>query len=264
MAELVLRQLVVRAGDRTLVDGVDLRLAPGELVGLVGASGSGKTLTCRALLGLVDLVPGVVSADLVVPTPGGPRQPYAACHGAGRRRRDRAFRGVRGDVVGFLPQQAAAALDPLLRVGAQVALAASLSGRGPSDPAAWLVRAGFPGDDAARVAELWPHQLSGGMAQRVVIAQALARGSSFLVADEPTTGLDAPIRQRLVRALRQLADDGLGVLMVTHDLALLAGVADRVQLMDAGRIVEHWDGPPQAATSEPGRRLLAAASRRPW
>ncbi len=256
---LVLDGLTVKAGERTLVDEVTLSIWPGQLTGLVGASGSGKTLTCRALLGLVDLDPGVVQADLRIPGADGTvRTPYAHALGASRSGRDRAFRGLRGACVGYLPQHAQAALDPLLRVGRQIRAA---------DPVHWLVEAGFPAEDAPRVAELFPHELSGGMAQRVAIAQVLALGSPFLVADEPTTGLDAAVQRRFVEQLRRLADRGLGVLMVTHDLRLLADTADRVLLMDGGRIVESWSTE-QLADGEPdtdaGRRLLTAARRQAW
>ncbi len=274
---LAMRGLVIRSTDRLLVDRVDLSVAPGELAGLVGASGSGKTLTCRSLLGLVDLDPGVVSADLAVPSPQGVRRPYAEVLGARRprRARDRAFAGIRGRLVGYLAQNGPAALDPLQRVGRQVSRAAALriresvgrraDRRSASFP--WLERAGFSPDEARRIERVFPHQLSGGMAQRVAIAQVLARGSAFLVADEPMTGLDATIQQRLVRVLRGLADEGLGVLVVTHDLGLIRGVADRVHLMDAGRRIETWSGEALAqgrAETEAGRRLVEATHRGSW
>lgn len=260
MPELALRSLTVRTGDRVLLHDVSLGCETGTIVGLVGSSGSGKTLTCRAILGMVDLEPGVVAGELLLAD--GPRvhRPYAACLGAGRRARDRAFRDVRGALIGTLPQEAVSALDPYTRVGRQVTQAARLAGLGP-DPVPWLVRAGFSASEAARVAAAWPHHLSGGMAQRVVIAQALARGGRFLLADEPTTGLDAPLQHHVLQLLRRLADDGLGVVLVTHDLRSLADVADRVVLMDAGRVTEELT--PQAlrsgiARSDAGRRLLDA------
>lgn len=257
---LTLEGLVVRTGDRTLVHGVTLSLAPGEFVGLVGASGSGKTLTCRSLLGLVDLSPGVVAGTLTLPTPSGPVRPYAGLHGAPRAVRDRAFRSVRGRILGYLPQHAQASLDPLLRVGRQV-------GARGTDPVPWLVTAGFPPPDAPRVAGLFPHQLSGGMAQRVAIAQTLALGSPFVIADEPTTGLDAAVQVRLVATLRELADRGYGVLMVTHDLGLLRHTAHRMLLVHEGQIVEELS-PERIDTGEPdteaGRRLLHAVRARAW
>ncbi|HHO50665.1 MAG TPA: ABC transporter ATP-binding protein [Deltaproteobacteria bacterium] len=273
---LHLEELVIRVGPRTLVDRVSLSVSAGELAGLVGASGSGKTLTCRSLLGLVDLAPGVISAQLRVPAPEGIVRPYDAILGAAapRRARDRAFSRVRGRLVGYLAQNAPAALDPLRQVGYQVRSAAALAAREARRPrpsraeaVPWLVRAGFDPPEARRIDRLYPHQLSGGMAQRVAIAQVLARGSAFLVADEPMTGLDATIQQRLVRVLRTLADDGLGVLVVTHDLGLIGGIADRIHLMDAGRLVESWSRE-ELASGTPstlaGQRLVDAARRGAW
>lgn len=256
---LVLEHLRIDSDSTTLVHDVSLSLAPGELVGLVGASGSGKTLTCRALLGMADLTPGVTEGRLVVPTPSGPDEPYRALHGAPRRARDRRFASLRGAVLGYLPQHAQASLDPLRRVGRQVADGDQV------EP--WLIRAGFPESDAPRIARMFPHQLSGGMAQRVAIAQVLALGSPFLVADEPTTGLDVAVQVQIVRTLRHLADQGLGVLMVTHDLGLLRPVADRLLLMEAGRIVEEWTADridTGEASTEAGRRLLGAVRARAW
>lgn len=254
---LLVEGLVVRAGARTLVDGASLRVAPGEVVGLVGGSGAGKTITCRAILGIVDLQPGVVAGEVAIQVDGTTVRPYEACRGGSRRARDRVFHGVRGRLVGYLPQDAA--LDPYRRVGPQVAAAARLAGATRS-PEAWLARAGFTSDEAERVARSWPHELSGGMAQRVVIAATLARGSRYVIADEPTTGLDAPVARRLLAELRRLADAGPGVLLVTHDLRWLAGIADRVEVMDGGRIVETLgaDGF-GAARSEIGRALVEAA-----
>lgn len=254
-----LHGLRVRLGEHTLVDGVDLALRPGEVVALAGPSGSGKTLTARSLLGLVDLAPGA-EGTLEVEVDGVVHTPYAAPLPS-RRARDRAFRAVRGRALGYLPQDAPRSLDPLARIGAQLQRVARLAG--DARPVVdWLVRAGFPAAEAARVAGLHPHALSGGMAQRAGIALALARGSRFLVADEPTTGLDAPVQRQLLDAFRALADQGLGILLVTHDLRWLAALADTVHVMDAGRQVESLDattlaqGTPRSATA---RRLVEAA-----
>lgn len=253
---VTLSGLTIRAGDQTLVRGIDLSLATGELVALVGQSGSGKSLTSRAMLGLVDIEPGVVAADLVIRAQGRELRPYAA--GFGRRQRDRAFKDIRGRLVGYLPQDARAALDPLARVGRQVGAAARLAGATP-DPLPWLRRANLP--EPERVSRLWPHELSGGMAQRVVIAQALARGSRFLLADEPTSALDPTVQRTILDELRQLADAGIGVLLVTHDLRVLPGLADRVVILHDGEVVERTtpamlrDG---TLESDAGRRLVQA------
>jgi ABC-type glutathione transport system ATPase component len=256
---VALRGLEVRVGERVLVQDVGLDLQAGRVVGLVGASGSGKTLTARSLLGLVDLQPGVVKADLEIQVNGRVQRPYDACLGKPPRARDRAFQGIRGDLLGYLPQDARAALDPLFPVGKQVRDA---SADGNADPRALLVRAGLP--DADRVLRLYPHELSGGMAQRVVIAQALARRSRFLVCDEPTTALDATVQHELLAALRALCAEGIGLLLITHDLRLLPGFADDLVVMDQGRVVERAD--PNALvsgslSSQAARTLLRATRR---
>ncbi|MEN0061555.1 MAG: ATP-binding cassette domain-containing protein [Myxococcota bacterium] len=258
--QIRLRNLRIEAAGRLLVDDVALTCTAGELLAVVGASGSGKTLTCRALLGLVDLQPGVVQADLTIMADQVRHRPYQYAIGVGRTARDRSFRSVRGDVVGYLPQQAGAALDPLERVGPQVARAAQLGGNDP-DPTEWLGQAGFSESDRQSVVDRFPHELSGGMAQRVAIAQLLARGSRFVVADEPMTGLDAPVQQRLARRFRGLAERGLGVIIVTHDLSLVHAIADRVLLVDRGRIAEVWSRTQieaRTASTAAGLRLLRA------
>lgn len=251
--------LVVQVGDRPLVEDASLALDGGRIVALVGGSGCGKTLTARALLGMVEVTPGVVSATLEVRMQGRVWRPYEDMQRGVSRQA--AFAALRGDVIGYLPQDARAALDPLQRVGAQVANAARLAGN-TDDPRRWLERVGL--EDVDRVARLYAHALSGGMAQRVVIAQTLARGSRILLADEPTTGLDATVQVSLLAQFRDLADQGVAVLLITHDLRLLPDLADEVVLMDAGRTVEAlparaWmDG---RATTAVGRDLVAATRR---
>lgn len=256
-----LRDLRIKAGDHELVRGVGLRIRAGHLTALVGRSGSGKSLTARSLLGLVEIEPGVVSADLEIVRGEQRLRPYDGL-GAGRRRaRDRAFAQVRGSMIGYLPQDCRAALDPLARVGAQVSVAARLAGR-PPDPLPWLLQAQLP--EPERVASLYPHELSGGMAQRVVIAQALARGSSFLLADEPTSALDPTVQASVLRALRALVDAGLGLLLITHDLRVLPGLADEIVLLHGGQVAETCT--PQdlragSLRSEAGMRLVEATAR---
>ncbi len=256
---LQLCDLVVRAGARTLVAGVSLCVEKGRIVGLLGESGAGKTLTSRALLGLVDLDPGVVGGELLVVIDGVEHRPYASIASSGRAARDRAFAAIRGEAIGYLPQDARHALDPLLTVGQQVSLAARLRAGLRPDPSPWLRRAGFPNPDG--VASLFPHEISGGMAQRAVIAQALARGSRFLVADEPTTGIDPSARGAVLDELRRLADEGMGILLVTHHVRVLWTVADAVVIVDGGRSVEELPATamrPGGPKSEVGRRLVAA------
>ena len=249
--------LNITSVDRALVSDVSLSLTPGTLTALVGSSGSGKTLTTRSLLGMVDFRPGVVSAELVVSVDGVEHRPYAA---AGKRRAvERAFRPLRGGVLGYLPQDARGSLDPLRRVGRQVAACLKLAGSQEA-PSQVLQRAGFP--DPERVAGLYPHELSGGMAQRASIAMALARGSRFLLADEPTTGLDPTVQEAILKELVAMVAAGVGVLLITHDLRLLPRIADRVLVMSEGRLVEDLPGVEMLQMrSEQGRALLAATAR---
>lgn len=258
-----LANLQVRVGTRTLLHDVALTIEAGRVVGLVGSSGCGKTMTARALLGMVDLVPGVVTADLSLVVGDEVHRPWARVLGADESARDRAFTKIRGRIVGYLPQDARASLDPLLRVGRQVRTAAALrTGNPEENPRPWLLRAGLK--DPERVEQLFPHELSGGMAQRVAIAQALARGSRFLIADEPTTGLDPTVQRGILDEIRRLASEGMGVLFITHDLRILPGLADEVLVMEDGRVVERLtaerlrDG---ELASAPGRRLVEATRR---
>lgn len=229
MSALSAAGIAVQAGERRLLDGFGVTVAEGEVVALVGPSGSGKTLALRSLLDLLPFRPGRV---------------------AGEVRLDGVLRdgpSLRGE-VGLIFQDARGSLDPLRTVGAQLAHAAGLAGAASPGPAL-LERLGFR--DPARAASQYPHELSGGMAQRAAIAVALARKSRFLLCDEPTTGLDAPVQADLVRELRGL--DGVGILFVTHDLRLLPGFADRIVVLEAGRVVE--EAPSVAALTGPGRAL---------
>ncbi len=242
--------LRVAAGKRVLVHDVSLRVRPGEIVGLVGASGSGKSVTARAMLDLLPFAPGVVSGSVTL-------------DGA---------RSRRGRDLGLIAQDARASLDPLWTVGHHVASAAQLAfneahTEGGSTGALVAMRvahslprlrvAGF--SEPERVAHLYAHQLSGGMAQRAAIAIALARSPRFLLADEPTTGLDSTVQVGILALLRRLADDGLGVLFITHDLRILPRFADRVLVMEEGRIVEEADEP--ASMVGAGRSLVEATAR---
>ncbi len=248
---LGVERLRIAAGQRVLVDGATLRVDAGEIVALVGSSGAGKTLVSRALLGLLPFRPGVIGGEVRI-TLGGVT---TALHTPA------AFRPIRGAAVGMLWQDARAALDPLRTIARQVADAARLAQPAPGfslrSEAEWLLCAGFA--EPARVAGLYPHELSGGMAQRAAIAIALARRSRFLVADEPTTGLDPSVQRSILEQLAALAAAGVGLLFITHDLRLLPGFASRVVVMDAGRVVEEAASP--AALVGAGRRLVEATRR---
>lgn len=249
-APLVVENLRILAGKRVLVHDVSLRVHPGEIVALVGASGSGKSVTARGILDLLRFTPGCVGGSVMI---------------AGERAR-------RGHDVGLIAQDARASLDPLLSVGRHVASAAQLAfndahtaagssgallAMNASHALPHLARAGFT--EPERVAGLFAHQLSGGMAQRAAIAIALARAPRFVIADEPTTGLDPTVQVEILSLVRRLAHDGLGVLFITHDLRILPHFADRILVMAEGRIVEEAASPAQLAGA--GRPLVAATER---
>jgi peptide/nickel transport system ATP-binding protein len=215
--------------DDLLVRDLNLTLDQGEIVGLVGESGSGKTMTSLALLGLlppaVEVRAGQVQLD-GVPLLSGPDGPV--------RRRT-------GDIT-MVFQNARAALNPTLRIGHQIRrVLVSVRGmprrEAEAEAVSLLGRVGIPG--AARVARAYPHQLSGGMCQRAVIAMALAFRPRVLIADEPTTGLDVTVQAQIFDLLRDLvAETDSSVLLITHDLAAVAEMCDRVSVLFAGQVME--------------------------
>ncbi|WP_077489844.1 ATP-binding cassette domain-containing protein [Sinomonas mesophila] len=224
-----------------LLSGVDLTVAPGEFVALVGASGSGKTMTALSVLGLL---PPHVHIEA-----GSIRLGGTDLTRAGEAELNR----VRGGRVGMLYQQPKRVLNPRRTVRSHLleplALHAGLRGKAAEERALELLSgAGFP--DPASCADAYPHQLSGGMAQRAMMALALAGRPELLLADEPTSALD-PVLERQVLDLidRQRREHGLGVLYITHNLATVAAYADRVAVMRAGRIEE--SGPATAVLNAP-------------
>ncbi|WP_159902577.1 ABC transporter ATP-binding protein [Salinirussus salinus] len=211
------------------VDGVDFTVGRGETVCLVGESGSGKTLTCQSLTGLV--------RPPVEVTGGSVRFDGTELVGAGAA----TLRRVRGDRVAHVFQNPQQALDPVYTVGAQVAEALTVH-RDVGDAAAreravdLLDRVGIPRADV-RVDD-YPHEFSGGMRQRVAIAVALAADPDLVVADEPTTAVDVTVQARLLELLGDVTADGTALLLVTHDLRVVAALADRVLAMYGGTVVE--------------------------
>lgn len=215
---------------RRAVDGVDLTLRKGEVTGLVGESGCGKSVTALTILRLLPEPPCVVEGGRVW---FGGRDLLEG----GRT----GLRGVRGRRIGMIFQEPMSALSPLKRIGEQLAEAAELSlGLGRREGEAlglqWLKKVGIP-DAEARMADR-PHQLSGGMRQRVMLAMAMLPEPDVLLCDEPTTALDVTVQAQIFELLREVRGGEMAVLMITHDMGVVWEVCDRVNVMYAGRIVE--------------------------
>ncbi|CAG7609665.1 putative ABC transporter ATP-binding protein YejF [Leucobacter soli] len=238
------------------VDDVSLVIHSGEIVALVGESGSGKSLTARALLGLLPAAARTVGEVTLIGSAGSPTAVPAA--------RSRAWSGIRGLHAGLVPQDALGGLDPLRRVEHEVGDALRLHGlaRGQARRErvlGALAHVGMP--DPERHLHERSDQLSGGLRQRALLASALIADPTVVIADEPTTALDASHRGRVLAELRRRANAGAGVLLISHDLQSVRGVADRVLVMRAGRIVEQGDPARVFAAPEHPftRELLAAA-----
>jgi oligopeptide/dipeptide ABC transporter ATP-binding protein len=237
------------------VDGVSLRVARGEIVGLVGESGSGKSVLSFSVLGLV-------------PKPGRIAGGRIRLEGVDLTALpERALRALRGNRVAMIFQDPMTSLNPYLRLEEQLGEVAQLHlglGRAAARERSveMLARVGLP-DPAARV-RAWPHQLSGGMRQRAMVAMALLCDPALLLADEPTTALDVTIQAQILALLRGLRDErGMSVLLITHDLGVVAGTCERTYVMYAGRILE--EGPTRALFARPEhpytRALLASVPR---
>jgi oligopeptide/dipeptide ABC transporter ATP-binding protein len=230
---LQVEQLAIRFGSIPAVDGIDFSVAASEVLGLVGESGSGKSLTLRAILGLLPrgaAVGGRVvwrGTDLLALV-------EPALNTA-----------VRGKDIAIVFQEPMTALNPVLPIGLQIteslAVHRRLHGRAARVRAIELLDlVGIP--DAARRLEAYPHEFSGGMRQRAMIAIALAPGPKLLLADEPTTALDVTIQDQILKLLLRLrAELAMSVILVTHDLGVVAETCDRVAVLYAGRIMETAD-----------------------
>jgi peptide/nickel transport system ATP-binding protein len=221
--------LTSRHGAGRVLDGVSFSVSPGEAFGLVGESGSGKTMTALAIVQLLPEAARVVGGEVCL-------------FGTNLLALDeRAMRTMRASAVGMIFQQARSSLNPLMRVGAQVSRVLLAHGRASSRRQAreravtLLNEVGLP----SRTARSYPHQLSGGMAQRVLIAAVLAAQPRILIADEPTTGLDVTTEAEIYDLLGKLRSDReLCLVLISHDLALVGQHCDRVGVMHAGNLVE--------------------------
>ncbi|MBS1678406.1 MAG: ABC transporter ATP-binding protein [Actinobacteria bacterium] len=237
-----LRIELAAGGDRIdLVSSAALSARRGEVVAVVGESGSGKSLTLRAIAGLlpvgIEVAGGRIDVDGIDVV------------GADAK----TMRALRGGVVGMIFQEPMTALNPTMRIGAQIAEAARAHGKlsGGEAKARAIELLGQMGfTEPERRYRLYPHELSGGMRQRVVIAIALAGGPSLLLCDEPTTALDATVTMKVLDLIVGLASElDLGIVLVTHDLGVAARICDRIVVMYAGRVVE--EGSPEELLQYP-------------
>ena len=227
------------------VNGVSFTLAAGEVLGIVGESGSGKTILSLALMGLAPpgaKIRGGALLQLRPPSGHGANPPVRELLGAAPLE----MRALRGRELAMIFQEPMTALDPVMRIGAQIAEAirAHEPRLSSAEARARVLRslelAAVP--DPPRRAAQYPHQLSGGLRQRVMIAMALSVSPGVLIADEPTTALDVTLQKQILELLQNLRRElHLSLLFITHDLGVVAQIADRVAVMYAGRIVE--EGP---------------------
>lgn len=221
---------VVSSAGATVVDDLDLALARRETLGLLGGSGSGKSTTMRAVM---DLLPRGLRRQCGCIVFDGEELTAST---------ERAWGRVRGRGIAFIPQDPKASLVPVLKIGPQMVAVdrrhhGSDKATARAAAADALARVRFP--DPADVMRAYPHELSGGMAQRVTIAMALLADPVLLVADEPTTGLDVVIQFSVLELLEELiADRGMSMILISHDLGVIANYTDRLCVMHRGRIVE--------------------------
>lgn len=220
-----------RAGEVHAVNSVSFDLKPGELLGVVGESGSGKSVTMMSLIGLLPMPPAEIREGQVLFD--------------GRdllKSDDNALRDVRGGDIGFIFQDPMTSLNPVFTVGFQLREPLrqhmGMNKRQANKRAAELLElVGIP--DAPERLKDYPHQFSGGMRQRVMIAIALACDPKVLIADEPTTALDVTIQAQIIELIKELREKlGMAIVWITHDLGVIAGIADRVMVMYGGQVVE--------------------------
>ena len=228
---LIIRDLVVEFENKRervrALNGAALSVRPGEIYGLVGESGSGKTTLALAILDLIELPGEILSGEVIFDGASLLTMP------------EDALDLVRGSQIGMVFQNAASSLNPTFTIGYQIAevLQVHLELRRTQaklEAEGWLEQVGLPG-----LAGAYPHQLSGGQAQRAMIAIALAPGPKLLIADEPTSALDVMLQSQILELIRGLtAEQGTAVMLITHDLGVIANIAERVGVMFEGRVVE--------------------------
>lgn len=251
---LDIRNLTIAYGDAlpSVVD-VDLRVGPGEIVGLIGESGSGKSTVAMAALGLLPWDARVTADE------------FAVCGVDLRSATPQQLNTIRGASIAMVFQDAMGALDPCMRIGAQIAEVVKrhqkLDGRARrAEMHDLMTRVGLP--EPEKVARMFPHQLSGGLRQRAAIALALAGKPRILLADEPTTALDVTVQAGILRLFREIRDElNVAIVLISHDMGVVAQTCDRVAVMLEGEVVEQ--GPVEQVLLNPStdysRRLLDAA-----
>ncbi len=234
------------------VAGIDFHLDAGETLAILGESGSGKSVSASAIMDIIDSPPGFITGGRIL---------FEGRDLLAMRRAER--RAINGRRIAMIFQDTLAHLNPVYSVGWQIAEGFKAHGQARGDlrraSVDLLDRVGIP--DAARRVDDYPHQFSGGQRQRVMIAMALALKPSLLIADEPTTALDVTVQAQILALLKELKDEtGMGLLLITHDLGVVADTADRVVVMHQGRIVDR--GPVREIFKDPRdaytRRLMAA------
>jgi ABC-type glutathione transport system ATPase component len=249
---LAVRDLRVSFGQRTVVELDALDLADGEILGLVGESGSGKSITSLAIIGLARSLGATVSGSIELD---------------GRELTtlsEREWRELRGDRIAMIFQAPISSLNPVMRVGDVFIRALRLHGASRGEARDRARQAMAEVVLAPELLERYPHQLSGGQAQRVAIAMAVALRAKVLLADEPTSALDVTVQAEILSLIQRMrVEEGISVLFVSHDLAVVAGLCDRVAIMRGGRIVETGatTATLRAPATDYGRELIAAVPR---
>jgi oligopeptide transport system ATP-binding protein len=223
-----------RDGVAKAINGVSFELHEGETVAILGESGSGKSVTAQAIMGILDTPPAYITGGEV-----------RYCGQDILQLGDEERRRIRGPEISMVFQDALSALNPVFPVGWQIGeMFRQHRGMNKSDSQAEAIRlmerVQIPG--AAQRVKAYPHQFSGGMRQRIMIAMAIALDPAVLIADEPTTALDVTVQAQIMQLLAELQQEGrMGLILITHDLGVVADVADRIAVMYAGRIVEQAD-----------------------
>jgi len=219
-----------RRGSLVAVDGISFAIAPGEVLGVVGESGAGKSLTGTAIIGLLEPPGRIAAGEILLEGERIDKLPYEE------------MRRIRGRRIGAIFQDPLTSLNPLYTVSEQLVETIRThlemgAAEARARALALLSEVGIPAPEA-RI-DQYPHQFSGGMRQRVVIALALCAEPRLIIADEPTTALDVSIQAQIIQLLKRLArDHGTAVMLITHDMGVIAETADRVAVMYAGRVVE--------------------------